>query len=486
MVPVNNKYRYFRFNSVVLTNSFLFAAMGLLFSKAFIQRFLNNLIITALVKFCIIFCISLICAINYSQAGNNLVITDAKVGLPSQDTTRFVLQLNNHAGFKIFTLQNPYRLVLDMPSTKWALSRKKISVNRGAIKTVRFGQFNPSISRIVLDLNMPVSIINAYLDYQGPKQVPLAVIDMKSVTKENFHEEAIFLRSGSSKTKIVTDIVTEYKNNNLKQGTKRKNLEFNRASRVNQNVLSKDNLVIPGFHPRLPPERPKHISRPVIVLDPGHGGADPGAMVKGIIKEKTITLKFVNELARQLIISGYEVHLTRSNDKYVSLSNRVSLAESVGADLFISVHADSHPNRSVRGASVYTLSDKASDKEAERLARRENRSDVSENIDISTSYDKEVTEILISLAQQTTMNCSVAFASDLIPSIGNLSLLLRRTHRFAGFRVLKSPEIPSVLVELGYLTNDDDLLLLRSSKYRRVLSRKFVEAVNLFFSSNNC
>jgi N-acetylmuramoyl-L-alanine amidase len=217
------------------------------------------------------------------------------------------------------------------------------------------------------------------------------------------------------------------------------------------------------------------------MIDPGHGGVDPGAMSRSGVWEKNIVLAFARELRRGLLATGqFRVLMTRDRDVFVRLRNRIAIARRAGADLFISVHADSIRNSRVRGTSVYTLSERASDKEADTLAHKENKSDLIAGVDLKKQSD-DVVNILIDLAQRETMNESAVFARKLVNELGKTRKMLRNTHRFAGFAVLKAPDIPSVLVELGYLSNRSDERLLTNPKKRRSLARAMARAVQEYF-----
>ena len=219
------------------------------------------------------------------------------------------------------------------------------------------------------------------------------------------------------------------------------------------------------------------------MVDAGHGGVDPGASGRKA-REKQVTLAFSKELARQLRNTGkYDVYLTRSRDIYIPLRQRVNIARKHQADLFISIHADAIKRKNVRGMSIYTLSETASDKEAEALARKENRSDIIVGIDFD-DQPPEVADILIDLAQRETKNLSVKFANLVVKNARGTTRLLERTHRFAGFRVLKAPDVPSVLIELGFLTNRSDEKQLLSVSWRRKIAKSLVKSVNGFFSSS--
>ncbi|MFN8947786.1 MAG: N-acetylmuramoyl-L-alanine amidase, partial [Alphaproteobacteria bacterium] len=212
--------------------------------------------------------------------------------------------------------------------------------------------------------------------------------------------------------------------------------------------------------------------------------ADPGATGVSGTKEKEIVLKVAQSLAEKLRKTGrYKVIMTRDEDIFLSLKARVAIARKNRADLFISIHADAAPAATARGASVYTLSERASDREAEALARSENQSDIIAGIDLANEPDI-VTSILIDLAQRETNNLSAQFAQILIPQLHTVGSLTLRTHRFAGFQVLKSIDVPSVLVELGFLTNADDENAMRGSKWRRNMAEAIARAVDGYFASD--
>ncbi len=257
-----------------------------------------------------------------------------------------------------------------------------------------------------------------------------------------------------------------------------------RDQTIKENAIEASALVtnIPQPAPPRPNLKPTSIKPLLIMIDPGHGGADPGAVAGNGIFEKDITLAAANALEVMLIEWGYNVVLSRRGNKYLSLSARANMAEDSNADLFISLHADKHENRKVRGASVYTLSEKASDAETEALADRENEVDSLFGVNNSDEYEEDVRRILISLVQRTTMTCSAKFAGELIPELQKSTKLLGRTHRFAGFRVLKAPNVPSVLVEMGYMSNVTDRKMLLSEAGRYALMRRVARAIEEFFS----
>ena len=225
----------------------------------------------------------------------------------------------------------------------------------------------------------------------------------------------------------------------------------------------------------------KSDGRPTIVIDPGHGGVDPGATGISGIYEKFITYAMARELQQQLEKTGrYHVRLTRDRDVFIRLRDRVAIARQHSADLFISLHADVVKDPDIRGLSVYTLSQNASDAEAQSLADKENKADLIAGIDL-THESSDVANILIDLAQRETMNRSAGFAGNIVEELGRETPLLTNTHRFAGFAVLKAPDVPAVLIEMGYLSNTIDEHNLRQPEYRHKLAHAISQAVDRYF-----
>jgi len=218
----------------------------------------------------------------------------------------------------------------------------------------------------------------------------------------------------------------------------------------------------------------------VVAIDPGHGGADPGTIGVDGIKEKDLVLAMGLELARALEGTGrYTAVLTRSRDEGLALRERIKIAREAGARLFLSLHADSIADPTVAGASVYTLSETASDEEAAALAAKENKADILSGVDLSR-HDPIVASILIDLAQRDTLNKSIDFSQILVEELAKVTPLLRNHRRFAGFAVLKSPEVPSVLIELGYLSNPEEAKRLADPRHRARLARAIVAAIDRY------
>jgi N-acetylmuramoyl-L-alanine amidase len=242
--------------------------------------------------------------------------------------------------------------------------------------------------------------------------------------------------------------------------------------------------VAPASMPAPAPEpqhKERHAGRPIVVIDPGHGGVDPGATSLSGAYEKNIVLALARDLKEELDKGGkVNAQLTRDRDIFIPLRERVAIARGAGADLFLSLHADTVTDSDIHGLSVYTLSQTASDAEAQALADKENKADIVAGIDLSNE-SPEVTNILIDLVQRESMNLSASFAHGVIKEVSkDTHQLLQNTHRFAGFAVLKAPDIPSVLVESGYLSNERDEQMLRRPEYRAKLASALARAIEGF------
>lgn len=356
-------------------------------------------------------------------------VTNLRIGQhPSK--TRVVLDVTGKVSFETFVLPDPYRVVVDLPEVTWHLQNR--AAKNKIISAYRYGLFEKGKSRLVLDLNAPVKVKKAFLLPPGRGGQYRVVVDLIEVSRA----EALAAQKSAPRQK----------------------------SRVASAPL-----------PR------KTRSKTVIVIDAGHGGVDPGT--KGIngVWEKYIVLAHAKELRKQLLATHrYDVVMTRNRDIFLPLRRRIEIAREKGGDLFISLHADSISNRSFRGAHIYTLSEGASDSEAEALAAKENKSDIIAGVDLS-EQSEDVTTILIDLAQRETMNQSSIFARTLARQLRKSTLVVRRAHRFAGFVVLKAPDVPSVLVELGYLSNPRDARDLNDPRHQRKIARAMVHAIDQYF-----
>lgn len=391
--------------------------------------------------------------------------------------TRFVLDLSGSVNFRVFTLANPYRVIIDLPELDWLPSDGAMSKPVGFITGFRHGLFRPGNARIVLDLTSPAGVKQAFVIPPRDGAGWRFVLDLEAVSHAAFME-----RQGTPPESVIEQAAAVAPPPPQPQATVQPQLAPapepapQQAQRQPQPV----SLAIPPAPAPLPEKRSSH-RRPVVVVDPGHGGVDPGAIGVSGIYEKTLTLQVARQLKQVLERTGrYQVVLTREKDIFVPLRDRVAKARAAGADLFLSLHADAIADPSVAGLSVYTLSEKASDKEAAALADKENKVDLIAGLDLSHE-SPEVTNILIDLAQRETMNLSAGFASDMVDEIARVTKLLRNTHRFAGFAVLKAPDVPSVLIELGYLSNQREEQLLRTPEYRAKLTDALARSVDRYF-----
>jgi N-acetylmuramoyl-L-alanine amidase len=239
----------------------------------------------------------------------------------------------------------------------------------------------------------------------------------------------------------------------------------------------------PASHPapRKPP--PSQGPLPLVLLDPGHGGKDPGAIGVSGTYEKHVALAAAEELRRQLLASRhYRVELSRMRDVFIPLEDRVAIAQQGGAALFVSMHADALGDHSVRGASVYTLSDTASDVQTAALARRENSADRFAGPAFRNT-SPEVARILASLVRQETRAGSARMARSVVGELGHDVPLLQNPARHAGFLVLKAPDIPSVLVEMGFMSNRQDEAELRRAEHRVRVAAAMKRAIDNWFQA---
>lgn len=380
----------------------------------------------------------LVCA--WPAAAQSLRVDQVRVGA-HPDKTRLVIDLSSSADFRTFILDNPHRLVVDLPSFEWRVTG---AVQSDLIAGARTGRLQAGIDRLVFDLKSPVTVMSAFLLPRNDGLPDRLVIDV--------------VRASAAQALAAKDKI---------HGTLDTAASSVAASGVPAPVRKPSGAVV----------------KPLIVLDPGHGGQDPGAVSRNRTYEKNITLAVARELKKQLEASGkYRVQLTRDKDVFIKLADRVRIAQRAKADLFISIHADSIDKSDVSGASVYTLSDTASDAQTARLAARENKADAIGGVDLSHE-DKDVANILINLAMRDTMNQSKFFANTLVSHMGNGGIrMLQNPHRYAGFAVLKAPEIPSVLVEVGFMSNRSEAAALSSESYRRTVAASLKSGIDAYFA----
>lgn len=371
------------------------------------------------------FLFSLCCLASFNASAAN--IKNIRVANHADDTMRIVIDISEKNGYKVFTLKNPDRLVIDIEKTSFLDSLKPQFANIKYLKNLRFGKMENGVARIVAEVNFPPKV------------------------KKDF-----FLPPQSGfEWRLVVDV---------------ENPKTSSPSLNNQTQKS---------------ENQNQYRKPLIMIDAGHGGKDSGAISISGYYEKHITLKMAKELRDKLIKSGrYNVMLTRNDDRALALRQRVQMARNAKADIFISIHADSALNSSAKGLSVYTLSEKASDSEAAALAERENKADAVIGMDFSDK-PQDVATILIDLVRRDTMNNSSILADYMVAEMKKNVTVLPNTHRFAGFAVLKAPDIPSVLVEIGYLSNRKEELVLRKPEYRAKLAASMLKALDKLFKNHS-
>lgn len=387
----------------------------------------------------VIFC----CAFSAADSAAASGITSMRIG-QGVGSVRIVFDADRKFDYKVFLLNEPKRLVIDTFDVKVSPEIEKYVDKNNLVTKTRLGSVGTDGIRIVFDLQKPAIVKKAFM------LAPQSNFGWRFVIDVSIASEREFSSKVGSKYALSNEnsFAGSYSSSSSKSSSK--------AKTVNR--------------------------KKIIVLDPGHGGKDPGAIGYSGVYEKNITLAMAKELKVILEKEGYKVHLTRSTDIFIPLRDRVKIARKYNADLFMSIHADSAVNRSAKGLSVYTLSETASDKEAAALAERENKADVVAGLNL-LEHSKEVSDILINLAQRETMNRSSEFASFMVQEMRKSVKLRDNTHRFAGFAVLKAPDVPSVLLEMGYLSNRTEERLLKQKDYRRKLAVSTSKAVEKYFDN---
>ena len=373
-----------------------------------------------------------------ASAEASVIATDMRIGGDDKQT-RFVVDLNRKIDLVAFTLADPYRVVVDLPQTTFTLPAKAGEQARGLVKAFRYGLIMQGGSRIVLDTKGPVRLEKAFVLDAAEAQPARLVLDLIATDRTSFMRNIALENRPAHSTSIKPS--------------------------------------------EAPPKADGDV-RPLIVLDPGHGGIDTGTKGSGGELEKDVVLAFAQTLREKLESSGkYRVAMTRSDDTFIPLAERVRFARSRNAGLFISVHADALPRREgqAEGATVYTLSENASDAEAARLAEAENKADVIAGVDLTTEPD-DVANILVDLAQRETKTFSMQFARTLVGELKAAARLHKHPLKSAGFKVLLAPDVPSVLLELGYMSTKDDLKQLTSAAWRARTAQALAQAVDSFFT----
>ncbi len=395
------------------------------------------------------------------QGAERPMVTAVRVA-DHHGVTRFVIDVTAPVTFALSAEAQPARVMVQLPDLEWRADVKSLWRPVGVLRNFSFATEGGS-SRILLETIEPAAVKKAFL-------IP---------------------PRGGATYRFVLDLEAAQGDSPLdrqKQGTAAAGDPLPNAKPPTPPVAVPMPASLALAAPPEPRRRFKgrkggHAGKPVVVIDPGHGGIDPGATSLTGAYEKTIVLALAREVKAQLTKRGkVNCVLTRDRDIFIPLHERVVIARAAHADLFMSLHADTVADPEIRGLSVYTLSQTASDTEAQTLADKENKADIVAGIDLSHE-SPEVTNILIDLVQRESMNLSAVFAHYIIREVSSETHeLLQNTHRFAGFAVLKAPDVPSVLVETGYLSNSRDERMLRQPEYRAKLATALARAIERYFA----
>jgi N-acetylmuramoyl-L-alanine amidase len=361
-------------------------------------------------------------------------------------TTRFSAEMTEETAFSATVLKDPYRVVIDLADVGFELPKGAGRKSKGLVKQVRYGILEKGKSRIVIDTDGPVLIKHSQLIARKGKSNPRIALDLVSTTPDQL-AAAEQLAAETASPEITASL--------------------------------------PVIMPKVAPQATAQPNggKPVIVIDPGHGGIDPGAISPSKTKEKDVVFAFAQALKEVLAASGhYDVQLTRNQDRFMTLTDRVAFTRRAGADLFIAIHADTVRGQTANGTTLYTLSDTASDEEAEALAQKENRTDIIAGVNL-TDQGEAVADVLIELVQRESKNYANLFSRNALAELQGVTTMTGKPLRSAGFVVLKAPDVPSVLIELGYLSSADDEKKLKDLAWRNTMAQALSRAIGQHFSA---
>jgi len=346
------------------------------------------------------------------------------------ERSRIVFDMDKGAKFKVFTLANPDRVVIDLPATKLKGNMPAPGSTGQFIRRIRLGYPNPDTMRLVFDVKIPVRYFIQLL---------------KPVDKYRYR------------------LVVDY---------------YHQNSVVDADLVERPQIPISPQRPR------KRKGELLVLIDPGHGGEDPGALGKRA-REKDVVLEISKKLKSQIDKQpGLRAELTRKGDYYIGLRKRTRIARELEADFFISIHADAFKNKNAKGASVYALSQRGASSETARwLANKENSSDLVGGVSLADK-DNLLAEVLLDLSMTKTVNESISFGRVVLGEIKKIGKVHSPRVEQAGFAVLKSPDIPSILVETAYITNPKEEKLLQSSKHQYRIANAIVSGINRYLKDN--
>ena len=407
----------------------------------------------------------------------------------SEQTLRVVIETRTPVTPRVTLLHDPYRLVVDMPATHWQVENvpPRGILAKPPARAYRFGKPTPDMGRVVIELDAPAIPVRRFSlpPENGGYRLVLDLVDRgatafsvaaKVLSREQMPVSRPLANASPALPAEPLSATVAASNGAASNGA-----ASNGAA--NTTPVPKP-AAVPKPTDAAPPATASTVATPlakprkwVVFIDAGHGGKDPGAIGHSKTQEKHITLAAALELARQLRATGVvEPVLSRDDDRYLRLRERIQLARSREADVFISLHADAAPSAKAYGLSIFTLSDTASDKEAALLAKKENQADLIGGPDLAVE-DPQAADELLRMFQRESMNQSTYLASAILNQIGDLPGGTKRGHRFAGFAVLKAPDMPSVLVEMGFVTNRRDESNLKKESYRRKVVERLARAI---------
>ncbi len=402
----------------------------------------------------------------------------------SEQTLRVVIETHTPVTPRVTLLHDPYRLVVDMPATHWQVENvpPRGILAKPPARAYRFGKPTPDMGRVVIELDAPAIPVRRFSlpPENGGYRLVLDLVDRgatafsvaaKVLSREQMPVSRPLANASPALPAEPLSATVDASNGVSSNGA------------ANTTPMPKP-AAVPKPADAASPATASTVTTPlakprkwVVFIDAGHGGKDPGAIGHSKTQEKHITLAAALELARQLRATGVvEPALSRDDDRYLRLRERIQLARSREADVFISLHADAAPSEKAYGLSIFTLSDTASDKEAALLAKKENQADLIGGPDLAVE-DPQAADELLRMFQRESMNQSTYLASAILNQIGDLPGGTKRGHRFAGFAVLKAPDIPSVLVEMGFVTNRRDESNLKKETYRRKVVERLARAI---------